>query len=78
MSQVHKSERGESRFEVMENALKLKRQLRELDYIRNYGHIALLRKRKILRHNLMHKQRSYNANSALKTQNQALKCRVLQ
>ena len=37
MSQVHKSERGESRFEVMENALKLKRQLRELDYIRNYG-----------------------------------------
>ena len=49
MSQVHKSERGESRFEVMENALKLKRQLRELDYIRNYGHIALLRKRKILR-----------------------------
>ena len=37
MSQVHKSERGESRFEVMENALKLKRQLRELDYIRNWG-----------------------------------------
>ena len=37
MSQVHKSERGESRFEVMENVLKLKRQLRELDYIRNYG-----------------------------------------
>lgn len=37
MSQVHKSERGESRFEVMENALKLKRMLRELDYIRNWG-----------------------------------------
>ena len=37
MSQVHKSERGKSRFEVMENALKLKRQLRELDYIRNWG-----------------------------------------
>ena len=44
MSQVHKSERGESRFEVMENALKLKRQLRELDYIRNYGDFVAWKK----------------------------------
>lgn len=37
MSRVHKSDRQESRFEVEAQAMELARQIRELDYIRNFG-----------------------------------------
>ena len=36
MSQVHKADRGDSRFEVMDHAVILKNKLRELDIIRNW------------------------------------------
>lgn len=38
MSQVHKADRGDSRFEVMDHAVILKNKLRELDIIRNFGY----------------------------------------
>ena len=38
MSQVHKSDRNESRFEVKDHAIVLKNKLRELDLLRNFGY----------------------------------------
>lgn len=38
MSQVHKADRVDSRFEVMDHAVILKNKLRELDIIRNFGY----------------------------------------
>ena len=38
MSGVHKSDRGESRFEVMDHAVLLKKKLRELSILRNFGY----------------------------------------
>ena len=38
MSQVHKNDRSESRFEVHDHAVVLKNKLRELDIIRNFGY----------------------------------------
>ena len=40
MSQVHKADRGESRFEVMDHAVVLKNKLRELSILRNFGYKA--------------------------------------
>lgn len=40
MSQVHKSDRGESRFEVKDHAVVLKNKLRELSIMRNFGYKA--------------------------------------
>ena len=38
MSGVHKSERGESRFEVLDHAVILKNMIRELSILRNFGY----------------------------------------
>lgn len=38
MSQVHKADRGQSRFEVMDHAVVLKNKLRELSILRNFGY----------------------------------------
>jgi len=38
MSQVHKAERGESRFEVKDHAVVLKNKLREMSILRNFGY----------------------------------------
>lgn len=38
MSQVHKSDRGESRFEVRDHATILKNKIRELSILRNFGY----------------------------------------
>lgn len=35
---LHKSERGESKFEVLDHAVILKKTIRELDLVRNYGY----------------------------------------
>ena len=40
MSGVHKSERGESRFEVKDHAVMLKNKIRELSILRNFGYKA--------------------------------------
>ena len=38
MSGVHKSERGESKFEVLDHAVLLKNKIRELSILRNFGY----------------------------------------
>ena len=38
MSNVHKADRNQSKFEVLEQAVRLKKILRELSYVRNFGY----------------------------------------